>query len=64
MYPIHIFGTEIELCQQSLALLALIPIWIYRGRQGYHSRPFQYACYAFYPVHMLGLVLVLNFVNR
>ena len=25
---------------------------------------FQYACYAFYPVHMLLLVLALNFVNR
>ena len=35
-----------------------------RRRQGYHSKPFQYACYAFYPVHMLLLVLVLNFVNR
>lgn len=64
MYPVHILGTEIELCQQGLALLALIPIWIYRGRQGYHTRPFQYACYAFYPVHMLVLVMVLNFVNR
>jgi hypothetical protein len=41
-----------------------VPIWLYRGRQGYHSKPFQYACYAFYPVHMLLLVLVLNFVNR
>lgn len=64
MYPVHIFGTEIELCQQGLALLVLVPIWLYRGRQGYHSRPFQYACYAFYPVHMLGLVMALNFVNR
>lgn len=45
-------------------LLALVPIWLYRGRQGCHSKPFQYACYAFYPVHMLLLVLVLNFVNR
>ena len=47
-----------------LALLALVPIWLYRGRQGYHNKPFQYACYAFYPVHMLLLFLVLNFVNR
>ena len=64
MYQVNILGTEIELCQQGLALLALIPIWLYRGRQGYHSRPFQYTCYAFYPVHMLVLVMVLNFVNR
>lgn len=63
MYPVQLFGMEFELCQQGLALLALIPIWLYRGRQGYHSKPFQYLCYAFYPVHML-LVVVLNFINR
>ena len=64
MYQVNILGTEIELCQQGLALLALITIWLYRGRQGYHSIPFQYACYAFYPAHMLVIVTVLNFVNR
>ena len=64
MYPVQLFGAEFEVCQQGIALLALIPIWLYRGRQGYHSKPFQYVCYAFYPVHMLVLVLVLNFVNR
>lgn len=64
MYPIRLFGMEFELCQQGLALLALLPIWLYRGRQGYHSKPFQYFCYAFYPMHMLVIVLVLNFVNR
>ena len=45
-------------------LLALLPIRLYRGRQGYHSRPFQYLCYGFYPVHMLVLVLVLRCVTR
>lgn len=64
MYPIRLFGMEFELCQQGLALLALLPIWLYRGRQGYHSKPFQYFCYAFYPSHMLVIVLVLNFINR
>lgn len=64
MYLVQLFGMEFELCQQGLALLALIPIWLYRGRQGYHSKPFQYLCYAFYPVHMLLLVVVLNFINR
>ena len=64
MYPVQLLGMDYEFCQQGLALLALIPIWLYRGRQGYHSKPFQYACYGFYPVHMLVLVLALNFVNR
>ena len=43
MYPIRLFGMEFELCQQGLALLALLPIWLYRGRQGYHSKPFIHA---------------------
>jgi hypothetical protein len=52
------FGQYIELPLQGFALLALLPIWMYDGRQGYHSKPFQYCCYAFYPVHMLALFLL------
>ena len=47
------FGYEIA--QQTLAMLALPLIWLYRGRQGYHSQGFQYLCYAFYPGHALIL---------
>lgn len=57
-YEFEIFGYNIELVQQGLALLALIPIWLYQGKQGYHSKVFQYFCYAFYPVHMLLLFVV------
>lgn len=57
-YPIVLFGHEFELLRQGLAILVLIPIWLYRGRQGYHTKAFQYFCYAFYPVHMLLIVLV------
>ena len=64
MYPVQLFGVSFEICQQGFALLALVPIWLYRGRQGYHSRWFQYFCYAFYPVHMLVLALALQFLNR
>ncbi len=64
MYPVRLFGLQWEICQQGLALLALVPIWLYRGRQGCHSKPFQYFCYAFYPVHMLTLALALRFINR
>lgn len=54
-YTFTLLGFEFEFMQQSFALLALIPIWLYRGRQGIHSKGFQYFCYAFYPVHMLLL---------
>ena len=64
MSPVQLFGVSFEICQQGFALLALVPIWLYRGRQGYHSRWFQYFCYAFYPVHMLVLALALQFLNR
>ena len=55
---IELFGLEFEVCEQGLALLSLVPIWLYRARQGHHSKAFQYACYAFYPVHMLILGLI------
>lgn len=64
LYPLRLFGMDFEICQQGFALLALLPIWLYRGQQGCHSKLFQYICYAFYPVHMLILVMVLGFVNR
>ena len=57
-YELEIFGHQFFLVQQGLALLALIPIWLYRGKQGYHSRGWQMACYLFYPVHILILGLV------
>ena len=63
MYPVELLGMELELCQQGFALLALIPIWLYRGRQGYHSKPFQYVCYGFYPAHMLLLAIILNIMT-
>ncbi len=54
-YSIEIMGNEIFLPLQAFALLALIPIWLYNGRKGHSSKAFKYACYAFYPVHMLVL---------
>lgn len=57
-YNIELFGMHFELVQQSLALLALIPIWLYSGRQGYHAKWFKYFNYAFYPAHCLILALI------
>ncbi|MGN0313004.1 MAG: TraX family protein [Lachnospiraceae bacterium] len=57
-YAIQIAGHEIQVVQQGFAILALIPIWLYNGRQGYHSKAFQYLCYGFYPVHLLILYFI------
>lgn len=54
-YEFRIFGLELRLVQQGLALLSLIPIWLYRGRRGACGKAFRYFCYAFYPAHMLLL---------
>lgn len=61
-YEISLFGKDLFLSQQGFALLALIPIWLYRGKQGHHSKFFQYFCYAFYPAHLLILGLIKLFL--
>ena len=62
VYPFEFFGREVLIPQQALALLALPIIWLYQGRQGYHSRAFQYFRYAFYPAHILILYLIAAFL--
>lgn len=54
-YQVDFMGQTHFIVRQGFALLALIPIWLYRGKQGYHSKTFQYICYAFYPVHLFVL---------
>ena len=61
-YEFTLFGHTFEFAQQGFALLSLVPIWLYRGRQGFHNKAFRYFCYAFYPVHMLLLVGVRSLV--
>jgi hypothetical protein len=56
-YEVQIFGQTHFIVRQGLAMLALIPIWLYQGKQGYHSKAFQYFCYGFYPLHLLILGL-------
>lgn len=63
-YEISLFGLQVEIVQQGLALLALIPIWLYRGRQGFHNKGFRYFCYAFYPAHMLALFCLREWMLR
>ncbi len=52
-------GVSIEL----YALVSLAFIWLYDGRRGYCSRPIQWLCYAFYPVHLLLLWLCAQMVD-
>jgi len=54
-YEVTLFGNTYFLARQGIALLALIPIWLYDGKQGYHSKPLQLIYYAFYPLHLLIL---------
>ena len=58
VYEFELLGRLWVIHQQAFAVLALIPIWLYRGRQGHKSKAFQYFCYAFYPAHMLILSLI------
>lgn len=57
-YAFSIFGHDVEFVQQGFALISMIPIWLYKGRQGFHNKIFRYVCYAFYPVHIIILVLL------
>ncbi len=57
-YEIDILGEIWFIKRQGFALLALIPIWLYKGRQGHHSKVFQYSCYIFYPLHLLILGII------
>ena len=57
-YSVSLLGIPVDFYQQSLAVLALIPIAMYNGQQGPHSPAIQYASYLFYPLHMLILALI------
>lgn len=48
---------------QGLAVLALLPIWLYNGRRGGGGPVLQYGFYAFYPVHMLVLYLLFSLLR-
>lgn len=61
-FTVTLFGHEFEIVQQGLAVLALVPIWLYRGRQGYHAKWFQWFGYAFYPLHMLVLYAIYRLI--
>ena len=57
-YEVEIFGTIQFITRQGFALFALIPIWLYKGKQGHHSEAWKYIRYGFYPLHLLVLGLI------
>jgi len=58
LYEVNILGQTYFIARQGFALLALIPIWLYRGKQGYHSKLLQRSYYLFYPLHLLILGII------
>lgn len=50
-----------EIPEQALAVLALIPIWLYNGEKGPGNKTLQIGSYVFYPAHMLILHLIRTF---
>ena len=61
-YPLQIGKFSFEFPEQGIAVFALLPIWLYNGRQGYHAKWFRNFCYGFYPAHMLLLALLSRFI--
>ena len=56
--PIELFGKTFELVVQSFCVLALIPIWLYQGKQGPYNKAIRYLYYGFYPAHLLLFALI------
>ena len=61
-YEVQLFGQTHFIVRQGFALFALLPIWLYRGNQGYHSKAWQYFNYLFYPLHLLILGIIMQFL--
>ncbi len=59
--PVTLGSVYFEFPTQGFAVLALIPIWCYKGKKGRSNKFIQYGSYAFYPVHMLILYLIRYF---
>lgn len=45
-----------------LAMLAMLPIALYNGERGFSGKALQYGFYAFYPVHILILSVLAQYV--
>lgn len=57
-YEFEIFGTKIEVLRQSFAMFAMVPIWLYKGKQGVYNKGIKAFYYWFYPVHLFVLWII------
>ena len=57
--PLALGSMTFDFPTQGFAVLSLIFIWLYNGKKGRSSKALQYGFYAFYPVHMLILAIIL-----
>ena len=62
-YVFEMFGREFFFPRQGLAILALIPIWLYRGKQGYYNKVMKHIYYWFYPAHLAVLWIISLFLQ-
>ncbi len=58
VYPVELFGFEMNIPQQAFAVLGILPIWFYGGEKGTSNKLTRTVNYWFYPVHMLILGLI------
>lgn len=61
-YDIELFGNTVFFLRQKLAVLSLIPIWLYNGKHGYYNNYIKYLYYGFYPCHMMLLWIIKQIV--
>lgn len=53
-----VFIGNIGIPKQLFAVFSLIPIWLYKGKQGYKSKTLSFIYYSFYPLHIILLVII------
>lgn len=57
-FELQLWGRTFFVARQLFALPALIPIWLYRGKQGPYNKYLRWLYYGFYPAHLLILGLL------
>lgn len=60
--PVSLFGLAYDFPIQGFALLALPLIWLYNGEKGPGGKGLRLFWYIFYPLHMLALYFIQQFV--